>query len=247
MFRRIRQQPLNIQQTLYQKHEKERISTQNIQEVNQGIQSILNNIDRECIQELHTITTIPHDILEEYISLGREIIRTSLKEDDRDAFHDPRMPKPIYNAAIKTLEENDINPRNVELIYKKGKNPQRKAYAVGRNFFNNNYPIEKIQIYESLAKDPECQLNYTLGHETQHKLLGHSALDTLVSSRKSMLFTSIKERQAIIYAASKSSQLACFGAIYECNSGNAQIINKDAHCKEMLTMCALMKRKEELS
>src|SRR5438105_12041716 len=148
MFKRMRQQPLNMQQMLYQKHEKERISTQNIQEVNQGIQSILSGIDRECIEELHALTTLPHDFLEEYIGLGREAIRLSLKEDDRNAFHDPHLPPSMYDAAIKTFEENDINRRNVELIYRKGKNPQKKASAVGRNFFNYGYPIEKIQLYE---------------------------------------------------------------------------------------------------
>lgn len=135
MFKRMRKQPLNMQQMMYQKHEKERISTQNIQEVNQGIQSILNNVDHECIQELHTLTTIPQDVLKEYIGLGREIIAISLKEDNRNAFHDPNMPKPIYNAAIKTLENNDINPRNVKLVYKEEKNSEITASARGRLFF----------------------------------------------------------------------------------------------------------------
>src|SRR5579871_4222308 len=109
MFRRMRKQPVNIQQMLYEKHLRETIATQNIQEVNEEIEQILTGIDRECIEELHTLTTIPHELLEKYIGLGREIIRLSLKEDDRNAFHDPHLPPSMYDAAIKTFEENDIN------------------------------------------------------------------------------------------------------------------------------------------
>lgn len=86
-----------------------------------------------------------------------------------------------------------------------------------------------------------------MGHETHHTLLGHSALRILAAPKTSSQFSSIIERQADLYTASKSRQLACSGAQYRCNDSHVQILDSDAHCKEMLTMCALMKRKEELS
>lgn len=248
MFKRMRKQPIDTQNLLYAKHLKKTISQQNIQEINQRIEETLKGIDRECIDELHALTSLPHNFLEKYIDLGREFIQISLKEDNRNAFHDPDMPKFMYDTAIKTLQENDINPRNVKLTYNtQEKIPGLKASAGGRLLFSGNHPIERIQIYELLAQDPDRYHEFSLGHETHHLLLGHSALKHLALPNKSNLFTSIIERQADLYTASKSSKLACSGAMRQCNNGHAQILDNHAHCREMIAMCELMKRKEELS
>jgi len=226
---------------------------QSVDEVDDRIAHMRDNASNECIEELARITGKPYDFLKSKIDLERDITREILKIPNSQATHDPNIPASLYKTMRTHMLDEGVNPQSTTLKYKP-QSQERHLFATARGIiFMYGYPIlrQKIELYPLLLQTSEGHQAFTCRHELWHILLQHDSMSYTANidspNADTKYLTSAQEREADIYAASKNSRLACAGAIQRCQFGHADILDKNGHCTQMLTMCELLKRKEELS
>ena len=226
---------------------------QSVDEVNLRIDRMRDNVSNECIEELARITDKPYDLLKSTIDLERDITKEILKIPNPQATHDSRIPASLYKTMRTNMLDEGVNPQSTTLKYKPdSQNTHLFGDSRGIVFIYGSLILrQKIQLYPPLLQRSKDYQAFTCRHELWHILLQHSSMhytaNTYSSNADKKRLHSVIEREADIYAASKNSRLACAGAIDRCQFGHAEILDKNSHCTQMLTMCELLKRKEELS
>lgn len=236
-----------VQQHLHQRAQ----SIKTAEEINHHIESMQNNVSHECMQELAHITGQPYDAVKTNIDHARSSVKDVLKKSDHRAIHDPNMSQHLYTKLCTILHDEGVNPKSTSLEYKTDSQDSfLSADSRGTVFINGQHILTpRIRLYPPLLEESEEIQSFICRHEVWHVLLQHSFIHAQIFglNADTKKLDSIKEREADIYAASRSSRLACAGAITRCSVGHAEIIDKDSHCVDMMIMCELMKRKEELS
>jgi hypothetical protein len=229
------------------------LQSKDLEEIDGYIRQMQNNVSHECIEELARITCQSYDLLKSERDHARASIREVLKKPHRHAIHDTSIPKPLYEQICTTLRHEGIHPKSTTLHYMAdSKDPDLYASSQGTCFIDGYHVLEpKIRLFPPLLEESEEIQLFIQNHEISHILLQHTSMTDTINEFNPDADTkhlkSIKEREADIYTASKSSRLACAGAILSCKLGHNNIIDNSRHCTKMLTMCELLKRKEELS
>jgi hypothetical protein len=216
--------------------------------VNDKIDAIKDEIYDELLAELEHINNIPSEILRIFINYQRMCMEEILQKNflSAPAIHDPNIPSSLYQGILSIFKAEKINPNNINLRYVENTNDEEllKAEAIDLNITLTrltDFIKPTIEFYESLSSDTQATKDFVCLHETKHLLLRHPSLHGTAE------VTSIKEREADIHAASKSTAFAFTGQIRRCTLRHANIIDGKSHCETMKIMYALMKQKEALS
>jgi hypothetical protein len=173
--------------------------------------------------------------------------RLAQKPNPQFIFHDPNMPQSTYDALCESIQEEGINPHNINLKYLPDLKNEQMVLTLASA---DDFPSPQITIYESLTTQAENFQLFTYKHEIFHILLRHELenIRTRVTYKvNSNSLISILEREANIRAASTSIELSETGMERICTQGgHPKIINNYHHCGEMKVLYELMKKKEEL-
>ncbi len=228
-----------------------------ITSVDREINVLKNNVYKEGLTELASLTNKPYDSLQQEIDKKRAFVKQELRKNSYShKNHDPNIPSSMYQQLTDAMSEMQIHPNNIDLEYiTSSEQSGLLASAKSGSYFYDHCVVKpRIRIYNELSKHSNDSQNFTYHHELQHILLEHSSIQSMVSlcnssydrSHKPEL-TSIQEREADIHAASINIHNARIGIQNRCVFGHKKIINHKKHCEEMITMYALMKQKEKLS
>jgi hypothetical protein len=224
--------------------------------VDHEIDMIKNLIYDERLKELERITGQSYDTLKRDMDHNKNAMKERLQEKPTNfrlfmgtAFslhtHDPKISLPMYQDLCKSISEEGIDPKNINIIY--NSNSTCAASATDLT------PLPTITIHSPLLHESEFSQKFVYKHELSHILLLHhscsqSAYITTLNEDNIKALQSIHEREANIHAASKNSHIAHAGMQRECMyDGHTRIIDNQNHCKEMQIIYELIKRKEQLS
>jgi len=213
--------------------------------VDDEIDSIKNNINKEYLTELACTTNKSYEYLEKTVVNERAIIKRYLQRRGPRILHrhDKNIPSSMYQDLCTSASEEKINPNNITMTYLP--NPiLRKNLLASATCFGS-----QINMYHALSEELKASLLFTLKHELYHVLLRHHWINSFANAYTSNIdkLISISEREADIHAASKNTLIAHAGTEQRCLRGHVGIIDGESHCYQMQIMYALMQQKEKLS
>jgi len=223
-----------------------------IEEVENEIATIKDQIRKELIIELSDITQESYEKIEKKITNKRAYIKQLLQKTPYFHSHNLQIPSSMYLDLFEAMLEENISPYKINIDYK----PLKKGSKLLAEA--NAFTLD-ITIYENLCSYNKNVQLFVYKHEIAHILLAHSfnnidIIDNHLNKEKKSLYDlilkklrSIEEREANIDAASKNSRTTYGGVRFQCFDGHVKILDNNEHCKEMILMYELMKRKEELS
>lgn len=223
-----------------------------IRKIDLEVKNFQDKAYTDCLQEMATMTGEPIEMLRSHFDYERLLAEKTLKDPNPSAAHDPNMPATSYQEWQTIMTSEGINPKSTAMQYEPNtKKGLTLASASGLLFRQSHLLVTPIITEHPILSEasPEIQ-EFTRRHECHHLKLQHTSMkviaDTLNPKNNPKQLISAQEKEANIHAASANSRSACSGAFIQCFMGNTGIIDEDNHCKDMLRMCTLMKRKEEL-
>jgi hypothetical protein len=229
-----------------------------VDDVDHEIHRIQDGIYHETLKEIEDVTHKPYNRLQYYFDLQRIIVKDLLQTENPSITqkHSKNIPPSIYNDIIFLLKKNNIDPKNITLKYEITSEENLLASAKGAEFNAQDFPYFKkpqIKLFSELTKEPKPIQMFTYQHELSHILLQHTFMQSVVLSHVDNpencnidKLTSLNEKEADIYAASKNLLIAHAGMESRCTYGHPDIIDPINHCDTMLIMYALMKQKDNL-